>query len=57
MVKLPKCGSPEHIAMAMGLGLVGLAFLDTYATLKPESKAKIRKCLKEVLIEQGLIDK
>ena len=46
----------ERMAIALGLGLVGLALLDVYDDLKPETKAKLRKCLKEVMVEKGLID-
>jgi hypothetical protein len=46
----------ERLAIAMGLGLVGLALLDVYDEMKPESRAKIRRVFKEVLEEHGLID-
>ncbi len=46
-----------RMAVALGLGLVGLAILDVWDDLKPATKAKFRKVLKEVLIEKGLISK
>lgn len=45
----------RRLAVALGLGLVGLAILDVWDELKPETKKKLKKILAETLAEKGMI--